>query len=67
MLMSLPSLFVFPVHFLGLFSQKQQKRVFLFLSLSGMNIVFPPTNNPLMKYSSYFPRKFLHLSLFVFL
>ena len=48
------------------YSNQKKKEHFPFIIIRH-EICFPPTYNPLMKYSVYYSGKFLHLSLFSFL
>ena len=53
MLMLFPASFVFPIHFPILFSKKQQEKHFPSFIIKH-ELCFPPTYNPLMKYSGYY-------------
>ena len=56
------SLFISPV----CFPRNNKKKHFVFIIIRH-ELCFPPTHNPLMKLSNVLFRKFLHLSLYVFL
>ena len=48
------------------FPRNNKKEYFPFIIIRH-ELCFLPTHNPLMKYSTYYSGKFLHLSLFAFL